>query len=552
MLESDKHAIENRVVQLNFLTFELEILRNFKLVFSKFFLFFFESTNFFFSQTWAWQNIPQLLLTQTHFPLITLSQQNIYQTSLEMQSNTFVRPKAQPYGSPMGRNPVDLVTTVPEYGNSLTTSIETKGYIQATEPSTRLSLNVNVQEQTTTRKLSSENHFPFPSFPPDKHSHHRSPPRKRGRTLRQRQMTTLEDIILVSVGSSAFPPSRTTIQQRLHHSSSSHHSSNQSSFKHTSSLNNSSTFTLTPTSTRTTRARPRTATSSHITVPKTNAIYGGGWKNRPKTASTTRKKRSSSHRPLISTTATTTNTTRLKRRSQRKRNQQTQQIEQNQQRNREVTNRPETTFVQLELESLHNYSTRPTYPRKNKYRRGRNNRKYRTTTTITNNNNNNNNTTTTRRGTPSNRILMQQGWHKPKKTPTYARTSRTNTIGYHREFTPIRPAYFSMAQNGILQVVNNQDNQIPRRQVQQQNVNVNNISVFTPYTSKNTSNNNEVQQSQEDVAENNIPIVDSVVAMRTTRKSPEPVSTLKSECYLFATKIVANWMLIVQNTKNIS
>ena len=109
-----------------------------------------------------------------------------------------------------------------------------------------------------------------------------------------------------------------------------------------------------------------------------------------------------------------------------------------------------------------------------------------------------------------------------------------------------------MAQNGILQVVNNQDNQIPRRQVQQQNVNVNNISVFTPYTSKNTSNNNEVQQSQEDVAENNIPIVDSVVAMRTTRKSPEPVSTLKSECYLFATKIVANWMLIVQNTKNIS
>ena len=147
---------------------------------------------------------------------------------------------------------------------------------------------------------------------------------------------------------------------------------------------------------------------------------------------------------------------------------------------------------------------------------------------------------------------MQQGWHKPKKTPTYARTSRTNTIGYHREFTPIRPAYFSMAQNGILQVVNNQDNQIPRRQVQQQNVNVNNISVFTPYTSKNTSNNNEVQQSQEDVAENNIPIVDSVVAMRTTRKSPEPVSTLKSECYLFATKIVANWMLIVQNTKNIS
>ena len=431
---------------------------------------------------------------------------------------SFQKPMRQPYGSPRGRNPADLATTVPAYGISLPMG-DQAGYTQAGEPSTRMYLSVNVQEQSS----SHHNPFPFPSFPADQRARKRSPPKKRGRTLRQRQLTTMEDILLLTVSST---PNNASGRSRCQ-------GSKLSSRTRQPILTNSkddglSSFMSTPTHLK----RPQTA--SYAPKSARGAIYGGGWKNRPKTARNKKTRsysntKSTSNMRVAATTSTSTSTsasaiggssrpTRLKRRNQRN------QRQHRQSRPETTTMMPTTTttttmstpttttppqpsslalsassassafsaapsaapsaassaatatFVSIELDSMHNYSAvngrgkrTGVVDRERGRGRGR------------------------RRAASSNKELIQRGWRKPKKIPTYTRvggTGRTTAFGYHREFTPVRPRYFSTSQHGVVRI-STQDvpkrQSEPQRQISVVNVNVSVSRLSNPTTTTTTT-----------------------------------------------------------------
>ena len=385
-------------------------------------------------------------------------------------------PQRQPYGSPVGRNPADLAKCVPEFGIALPMG-DKAGYTQAGEPSTTQYISVNVEQHGNRLGL------PFPSFPADRPSHLRSPPRKRGRTLRQRQLRTMEDLQILSVVST------------------------------TSRTSAANTFAggriRTPT-----RPRPPPAATTSIKRPQTasmtpksrNPIYGGGWKNRPRSASSTKKKRTvvslnfATRTALSSSLKKTTQCstrTRLKRRSQRGGQRARQRGGQRGGQQRLQTGGPETnaatyretyqaTFVSLELDSMHN---------NNSFQFGRR--------------------TNSRILAKSETTRRRVGWRPPKKTPTYTRRgrSRNSAFGLHREFTPVRPDYYSLSQNGVVQIKPTSTEDV----FEQKNVHVINMVSLHAHL---------------DAFE------EKVVAPRTSRKSPEPCELVSSPEFLLASELI--------------
>ena len=400
------------------------------------------------------------------------------------------RPQRQPYGSPAGRNPADLAKCVPEYGIALPMG-DKAGYTQAGEPSTRQYISVNVEQHGNRLGL------PFPSFPADRPSHLRSPPRKRGRTLRQRQLTTMEDLQILSVVSTT---SRTSAANTF-----------------AGGRIRTPTRPRPPPAATTSMKRPQTAS---MTPKSRNPIYGGGWKNRPQSASSTKKKRTVVSLNFATRTASSSSSsssskkttkfparTRLKRRSQRG----GQRGGQRRGQQRLQTGGPETnaaayretyqaTFVSLELDSMHNNN--------NSFQFGRR---------------------TNSRIPAKSETTRRRGWRPPKKTPTYTRRgrSRNSAFGLHREFTPVRPDYYSLSQNGVVRIEPTSTEIVDVSE--QKNVHVINMVSLEGVNEILKSTRSDYFDAFEE----------KVVAPRTSRKSPEPGELVSSPEFLLASDLIA-------------
>ena len=403
----------------------------------------------------------------------------------------FLRPQRQPYGSPTSRrNPADLKTEIAPYGIDLPSGARS-GYTQAGEPATSLvKMEVNIPQKT--QQLSGIP-FPFPSFPTDNKSYLRSPPKKRGRTLRQRQLLTIEDQMFFTVLGQS--------QQRTRHTTK-NRTPEKVEVRRLATSSKSSKLKSFP-------MRPRTAnTSSKNSLSR----YGGGWKKlaRPKTASsfaytkTRLKNNKKAYKATSPNKSRSTSVTRLKRRNQRKKVTYRQQQHENGPETSEIITAInagrasnsciKATFVSLQLgNNPHMYNKSEHIYQKGVSTNAALGARARGAVKI--------------RG--QNELILKRGWRKPKKNASYMRAiQNTNPFGYHREFTPLKKEDY----DDVLDMYS-----IYRKRPQK-NISIVNVSVRVPseYCSRDSETSLGPQES--DVQ------VESILSPHTKRK---PSDTLE-------------------------